>query len=131
MNARVRVWNEGPAELVEEFKDRVVRIPVGKFIEMPRAEAVHFKGQFRPVQLNGMNEPTPMSFKKIRIEGLYGGKLEPVKESVCMADGRDVGSKEALEEYIDSTHLDKLEDQELAEKRVQKRRGRPPKVQTE
>lgn len=95
---RVKVWNDNNVDLKEEFKGQVIEIPAGGFVEMGRSQAIQFKGQYRPIKVDGMKQQVPNSKKIIRIEAVKG--KEESETFVCQMDGREFKTQKALENYM-------------------------------
>lgn len=122
MKYNVKVWNDNIYDFEQKMRDVLIKIPAGKYVEMDYWDAESFIGKYYPPKYDGMGNPKPESFKKLRIEGLPPhlvdeGKSLKSEEFTCMACGDRLTSKEALEEHTDKYHLDILDDQKLAEKR--------------
>lgn len=114
----VKVWNDNKLPFKQEFKDALIEIPAGKFIEMQWDEAIEFKSLYYPPAFRGDGTQKPESYKMIRIDGkpphLAG---EQVSERVCGSCGDKFANDHDLDAHIDRHHLDELEDQNVAEKR--------------
>ena len=125
------VVNDNVHPFRQEFKEEMISIPAGGKIEMDQEDAVMFLGMFYPPKKDGNDQPDPKHFKKLRIEPIKGGSVEPVKESfVCQKCKFVAQSKEDLESHIDEMHLDDLADADFKEQHVaeiaKRGRGRPP-----
>lgn len=122
--SQVRVYNDNIYPFKQNFKDEEIHIPAGGFVMMSPADAVIFRGSYSPMMKGANGQPDPKFFKKIRVEEI--GAPEPErKKYICQFDGKEFQTEEALEAYIDENHIDKIADQEFAQKR---KAGRPKKV---
>lgn len=74
---KVKVWNDGPIDHVEEYQDETIKIPRGEYIEMPRSKAIHFLSQLIPFHRDG--DPKARGIKALRME-------EPAEEKAAMMD---------------------------------------------
>jgi hypothetical protein len=122
----VRVWNDNVFPFRQIFKDKEIFIGAKKFIEMEETEAYEFRGAYSPIVRDGDGQPTPESFKMIRIEKTDKTAHKPIaaaQENVCQACGKQFPNKKELEAHIDAEHLDQLSDKEEADKRKGKKNG--------
>ena len=118
----VKVWNDNKLVFRQKFKEALIEIPAGEFVEMQWDEAQEFKSLFYPPQRDGSGVQKPESYKMLRIEGnpphLVGASIE---EHVCGSCNDKFASESDLDKHIDRHHLDELEDQDVASKRRKKR----------
>jgi hypothetical protein len=121
--AMVKVINDNTHPFIGQFKDEEINIPAQGHILMNPTDALAFKGAYSPMKKTATGQPDPKYFKMIRIEENAQPVVEP-KKYICQFDGKEFLTEKELENYIDENHLDKLQDQEFA----QKRRGRPKKA---
>ncbi len=122
----VRVWNDNVFPFRQLFRDKEIYIGPKKFIEMEETEAYEFRGAYSPIIRDGDGQPTPESFKMIRIEKTDKTAHKPMvaaNETVCQACGKQFPNKKELDNHIDTEHLEELADKEVAEKRREKRNG--------
>lgn len=116
----VRVYNDNTYPYTERFEDEMITINPGAYLIMEENKANRFKGSFNAPKKTPQGAPDPTSYKMIRLAPhkveVQEVKPEPAK-FLCQFDGQEFESQEALDKYIDENHLDKLQDQELAEKR--------------
>ena len=105
---KVKVWNDNTVDLEEEFKGQKIKIPAGDFIEMGRSQAVQFKGQYKPMKIDGMKQQTKASMKILRLEPLKGkGSSKPdKKEWVCQIDGHVCRTEQGLKTYMKKNYPD-------------------------
>lgn len=96
--SKVRVYNTNNHPFEQKFRDSLVKIPAGKFIEMDREEAVAFKSQWYPVTLDYNGNVDPKSYKRITIKPIpTEGHPEPeVSGFINHATGEKFDSHEAL-----------------------------------
>lgn len=123
---QARVWNDNTYPFTDpDFKGDKIHIPSKSYIEMEYNEANEFRGKFSPIYRDADGQPTPQSYKMIRIEKIEDSSpKEKVAEMHACHGCRDKFlTKEELENHIDEHHLDQLTDAELA----QKRRGKAKK----
>lgn len=125
----VKVWNDNKFDNTEKFKGNLITIKAGKFIEMTEDEAEMLLGQFKPMKFDHNDQPTPDSFKMLRIERDPLHKFEADPEFTCMLDGKKFPTQEALSAHIKANYSDKVFVDPLAEKEM-KTRGRPPAQKT-
>jgi len=98
---KVKVWNDGPVDWVEEFKGDVITIPRGEYIDMTRSRAVKFLSQFAPFEkvVQGQSRPNP---KKLRIEADpeedAKRKDQPLRFT-CTADDTRYRTQEGLKNH--------------------------------
>ncbi len=89
-------------------------------------EAYEFRGAYSPIIRDGDGQPTPESYKMIRVERTDKTAHKPVvapTENLCQACGRQFGSKKELDTHIDTEHLEAMADKDEADKRREKRNG--------
>jgi hypothetical protein len=82
MSDRARVWNSNTEVYSEMFKDKLITIEPGKFVEMDYYDAVQFKGQWPgPAKLG------KKFVKMIEVEALPSGdpEAQQFKCNVCPA----------------------------------------------
>lgn len=104
----VKVWNDNTIDHVEMFKEKEIRIPAGKHIEMELFEANDFKGQYRIVEVDAGGQQTRESMKMIRLER---PKLEAVEDEApevhqCVVCKHASPSPEELEAHIKVRHAE-------------------------
>ncbi len=106
-----KVWNEGPKEWREVFKENLIVIPPGQFVEMETPEAVLFMGQF--VNPKKASDQTGAGIeKRLRIE-----KPRPVEatEHKCMMCKKVLPDAEELALHGKHAHADSLHKDEDAD----------------
>jgi hypothetical protein len=122
----VRVWNDNVFPFRQVFKGNEIYIGAKKFIEMEETEAYEFRGAYSPIVRDGDGQPTPESYKMIRVEKTDKSAHKPApaaQEHICQACGKQFGNKKELETHIDSEHIEQLADKEEADKRRSKKNG--------
>ena len=122
----VRVWNDNVFPFRQLFRDKEIYIGAKKFVEMEETEAYEFRGAYSPIIRDGDGQPTPESYKMIRVERTDKTAHKPVvapTENLCQACGRQFGSKKELDTHIDTEHLEAMADKDEADKRREKRNG--------
>jgi hypothetical protein len=123
MTTLVRVWNDNVHPFKQVFRDKEIYIGAKKCIEMEETEAYEFRGAYSPITRDGDGQPTPESYKMIRVEKTDKSAHKPVQaanEFVCQACGFKATNKKELDQHIDAEHLDQLTDKEEADKRRKK-----------
>ncbi len=121
-----KVFNDNTHVLRDEFKGRKIIIEPGKAIDMDYFEYIDFKGM-PPVGFtirdwfDGSGNQKPETFKRLRYEGPM--PHESKGDIVCAACGDKFASNTQLDLHIDMTHLDSMEDKDVADKRRSKRKG--------
>jgi hypothetical protein len=96
---QVRVWNTNRYPFKQKWKDSIITIPAGKYIEMERSEAVEFKSSFYPVELDYNGDPKPQSYNRIEIRPIpQQGQpdLDAEPKFVNHATGEEFDSHEEL-----------------------------------
>jgi hypothetical protein len=74
---KVRVYNTNKYPFEQKFRDDVIKIPPGGFVEMERDEAVAFKSTWYPVRLDYNGNVDESSYKRISIKPIPGaGEVE-------------------------------------------------------
>lgn len=127
----VRVWNDNVFPFRQYFKEKEIFIGPRKCIEMEETEAYEFRGAYSPIVRDADGQPTPESYKMIRIERTDKSAHQPVvapAENVCQACGKQFPNKKELETHIDTEHLEQLADKEEADKRREKVNGKGNKT---
>lgn len=116
----VKVWNRKTTEHVEKYKDQVIKIKPGHFVEMEREEAVQFAAQYYRPKFDGNGVQLPESFKKIEIEGKYGTprpvQIDPTHK--CMACGHVCLSARELSVHTEENHADQIANDPEAEREI-------------
>lgn len=125
----VRVYNDNVYDYSEQFRDKEIKIKAKGFIEMEEGDAVSFKGSFAPIQLDADGNPTPASYKMIRIDRSKAPPKEPeAKKDVCQACAYEAANEKDLSEHVKAEHADSvLVDETIEQEIAAKKRGRPPK----
>ena len=104
--SNVQVRNLDNKEYVEMFRDVEIRIPVGGYVEMGRAEAVTFLSQATPMKRDGQGRP--LEPKRLEIyqdpEQFAADRDQPYRFQ--SPDGKDFRTEAGLKEY-----MAKLEDE--------------------
>lgn len=114
---KVRVYNDSPWTHKETFKGDPIAIPGNGFIEMEYFEAHEFKGQYFPITKDAGGQQDEKSYKRIRLVPIEGEDAKAELKPTCQACKYEATSKQDLEDHIDATHLEDLEDKEVADKR--------------
>lgn len=99
--AMCRVFNKHPDGLThrEKFREQMIEIPAGGYVEMDYEDAVLFKGQFFPMKTNADGTPSREGFKCILLEPV--GKPEPVAEKfISQIDGKEFATQAELSAHI-------------------------------
>lgn len=128
----VKVVNDNVHPYTEKFKGNVISIPPKGHVEMDHNEAAQFLGSNPGIARtlgNGLQDPK--TYKMLRIEplGQKPAADAKTKEFVCMACNKDLVSKKALEEHIETEHVEAMVDEDAKEK-VKRKPGRPKKEVT-
>lgn len=129
---KVQVKNLDHREYREMFKEQEIVIPAGGSIEMGRAEAVTFLGQFSPLNLDGSGESkTP---KKLRIiedpEQHAAHRDQPkryeAKDGTMLRtpEGRDLYNEKLAEEAAEPPKEESKDDQQPQQPATPRRRTR-------
>lgn len=64
-----RVWNDHTQPYSEKLRgEDLITIPAGGYVEMDKADAIIFMGQFVPIKM--LDDGTPINPKKLRLEVL-------------------------------------------------------------
>lgn len=110
-----KVWNDHDKDHVEMFKGDEIRVPAKGFIKMEWSEAVQFRGQYTPIERDGMgNDLKP---KKIRLEKmpveLSGNEAQ---QFICQMDRQEFSSQEELDEHIKLNHMEQMVDDDAKTK---------------
>jgi hypothetical protein len=122
----VRVWNDNVFPFRQVFKDKEIVIGAKKCVEMEETEAHEFKSAFSPIVRDADGQPTPESYKMIRVEKTDKSAHKPVvapSEFACQACGLKFVNKKELETHIDSEHIEQLADKDEADKRRKRNAG--------
>lgn len=120
MTNMAKVWNDNELPFEQDFKGTKVKIPARSFIEMEYDEAVSFKSYPSPMRFDGMGQQTKDSYKMIRVEGSPQADHK-VLAFKCHADGSLHASQDALNEYVQRNHADKVDVSEENPKRAAKK----------
>lgn len=105
----------------EKFRGEEIVIPPGGFVLMDYEDAVLFKGQYYPMQFDGMNQQTPESMKMIKIEADSEDAVVPVKmKFVCQRDGKEFESQAQLDAYTKAQFGDEVFVDEVVEQEIKK-----------
>lgn len=114
---RVRVYNENIYTHEEMFRDELIKIPVGGFIEMDEDEAHLFFGQYKPPIRDAGTGHDPRGFKKLRMEriGKEVKKETQVDAFQCMSCNKKFKGKETLDFHIAEFHAEQIEDKEFSQ----------------
>jgi hypothetical protein len=98
--AKVRVQNLDHREYTEEFRDELIVIPPGGYVEMGRSEAVAFLGQMTPLNVDGAGRITKP--KKLKIvedpEEFAAARDQPFRYE--SPDGKRFRSEQGYNEYM-------------------------------
>ena len=121
----VRVVNDNVYPYTEKYRGKTVHIPPKGYVEMDFNEASHFLGT-NPgtAQVDTSGIPKPESYKMLRIvrpEDIEQEVVPPSKRFVCMADGQEFPTQEALEAHVAANYMDDMVDEKAKEKLSQKR----------
>lgn len=124
----VKVVNDNVHPYREKYRGQEIYIPPKGFIKMDANEAHHFLGTMPPnIEVDGNGIQKPTSYKMLHIEDLGSETAVETKKFICMADGREFPTQEALDAYVAENHADAMIDKDARDKVVAKRRGRKPK----
>lgn len=91
---QVKVHNDNIYPYQEEFRGKLISIPVGEYVEMDEDEAGYFLEKFTFPKKDSQGRPDPQFFKKLRIERPPKVKLDD--DLVCHANGQKAATKEEL-----------------------------------
>ncbi|MDC1299958.1 hypothetical protein N8Z24_00465 [bacterium] len=96
---KVKIWNDGPADHVEEFLGDKIVIPRGEFILMPRSKAIKFMGTFRPFTRDG--NIMSQGLKQLRMEEDAEAKAAKYDQpfSFMATDGTKFRTKQGLKSH--------------------------------
>jgi hypothetical protein len=124
----VRVVNDNVHPYTEKYRGRTIHIPPKGFVEMDMNEASHFLGT-NPgtAQVDASGIPKPESYKMLRIvrpEDLEAEVAAESKKWICMADGKEFPTQEALEAHVEANYMDDMVDEKAKEKLSAKRAGK-------
>lgn len=114
--ALVKVWNDNVYVHKERFKNEMVEIAPGGYVEMEYEDGIDFKGQFTGIAPIGPDgKPDARYFKKIRVErpAVYGTDTG----LVCHADGTKAESVEELKAKL-ALYKDRLAKDDEADRAV-------------
>lgn len=101
---KVRVYNDGEFAIVEDFKGDIIRIPPKRFILMDFYEAHEFKGQYKPIQVDGAGVHQEQSFKKVRVVMPDHFKLADQGKIICNFCGVEFKSNDELSKHLKVSH---------------------------
>ena len=107
-----KVWNDNIYPYTEVFKKKTITIAPKSYVEMEYEDAVDFRGQFTPVELDGAGVPKPTSYKMIRVEKIPETFVEKPTEIACQACGMRQVSMEALSDHIKAHHVESMVDKD-------------------
>lgn len=93
---RARVWNRNDWPHTEKFKEEMITIPPGGFVEMDYEDAIQFKGQFTVLRTDGEKNPLPQFRKIIKVEKILDGSEGKPVPLICHATGKVAESAEEL-----------------------------------
>lgn len=119
--AKVKVWNDNVHDYKENFRGVEVFIKAKSFVEMEEMEAIKFRGNFSPVEVDHDGQPLPRSYKMIRIEKIGDGQLTEEKGFPCMACGKSYESEKVLNAHIEEKHSELWADQDFKEKKTKEK----------
>jgi hypothetical protein len=120
MQRIVKIWNRKTTDHVERYKDDIIRIPAGKYVEMDREDAIQFCGQYYPPKFDGNKVQKPESFKMLEIEGKYGPArpIQVQNNHKCMACGHVCLSARELSAHTEEHHADQFAKDDEAEAEI-------------
>lgn len=106
---RSRDFHLVPHDHVEIFEGKEVRIPVDGAIQMPRAQAIKFLGQWYPFVKDGNGDVTDS--KALRADDIGEASSDRQAAFISQIDGKDYVTREALNaHYAEYKHLALKED---------------------
>lgn len=101
--ANVKVWNDGPTDYSEKFRDDLITIPKGKFIEMDYYDANQFLSQYIPPRKTETG--IYLNHKQLRIDAdLKAVTAEQQTIHACMVCGGKFDTGTQLEGHVKTYH---------------------------
>lgn len=127
--AQVKVWNDNVHSYFEKYQGKPITIPAKHFVMMDEGDAHQFLGTFNNIELDKDGNPSPKTYKMLRIEKSDGseGWMPKVAKNLCNSCGFQAVSENALSEHVTQNHAHLLVRDEAAEQEITRRRGRPPR----
>ena len=126
---KIRIWNDNVHPYTEKFGDEMIKILPGKFLDMEADDAIRFVGTYAPIELDGMGQQKPESYKKLRkefIEPLFDdgngsslAKNNPAEAVKCNVCGFQAVDQWHLDGHINACHLDQMADKAEQKKRME------------
>lgn len=108
---QAKVWNDHPTMGYEEkFREELINIPQGKFVEMDFYDAHAFISQYIPIKKTDVGGPT--NHKMLRIE-VIPDKVAAAVEHRCMACLGLFATENELILHSDKFHTEKAIQTEL------------------
>lgn len=138
----VKVWNKGDFTHQEPFREELIVIKPGEYIEMDHEQATLFKGQYYPPAKDPDGNLIPIKLDETGnpIIGAGGYKYitvdhPPVENQIsdaditkmslkCQSCGFDARSKWELEGHIAALHVAQMKDIDAKEELIKKTRGK-------
>lgn len=109
----------------EKFRGDPVVIKAGDYVLMDYEDAIQFRGQYFPMQMDGDNQQIPASMKMIKLVPDSPDAAPAVKmKFVCQRDGKEFSSAAELEAYTkENFGHEVFKDDALEEKKKSKKTG--------
>lgn len=117
-NQTVMVYNDNIYPLTENFKGDRIHIEPNQFVEMDFYDAHEFKGQYKPIQVDGAGNKKPESFKKVRIvmpkdfNIQKAMNISPDSSLKCNACGKVFKNVVELNKHVSDFHSSQKFDEE-------------------
>ncbi len=97
-----RVWNRGKSDYSERFKNKIVTIPVGKFVTMNTYDAAAFRGSY----------PGKGIEKIIEVEDLPDNGRENENSIICHSCGESFQTVDQLNRHLAVHNPDRIKEDE-------------------
>jgi hypothetical protein len=122
--AKAKVYNRHSHGLThkEKFKEQLIEIKAGEYIEMDYEEAVEFKSQYFPMKLGPDEVQLPESYKMIQIVPIDDPTAGSAEVHKCQLTGKVFGTAGELETHL-KQYRDLIVTDEEGEKEVKRRKG--------
>lgn len=110
----------------EKFRDELIEIKAGEYVEMDYEDAIQFKSAFFHMTMDGSGVQKPESYKMLKIvpfEIDTNDKSGPPPEFVCQMDGKKFSSEAELKAYT----LGKYGGETFSDESLESREDKPKK----
>jgi hypothetical protein len=123
--AKAKVYNKHSHGLThrEKFKEQMIVIEAGEYIEMDYEEAVEFKSQYFPMKLGPDEVQLPESYKMIQIVPIDDPTAIKAEAFKCQLTGKSFGSAAELDKHLEQFKALIAPIDEEGEKEVKRRKG--------